>query len=71
VATAVRDALRPDGVNLLQANGPGAGQSVPHLHVHVLPRRLDDDAKLNWGIKPGDRTAIAATADKIRAALKP
>jgi histidine triad (HIT) family protein len=71
VATAVRDALRPDGINLVQANGPGAAQSVPHLHVHVLPRRLDDEAKLNWGLKPGDRNAVALAADKIRAALKP
>ena len=54
-----------------QANGPGAAQSVPHLHVHVLPRRLGDEAKLNWGVNPGDRAAIALAADKIRAALKP
>ncbi len=71
VASAVRDALKPDGLNLVQANGPGAAQSVPHLHLHVLPRRLGDDAKMNWGIRPGDRAAIAATAEKIRAALKP
>jgi histidine triad (HIT) family protein len=70
VATAVRDALRPDGINLVQANGPGAAQSVPHLHVHVLPRKLDDDAKLNWGERPGDRGAIALTAERIRSALK-
>ena len=70
-ACGARDALRPDGLNLVQANGAGAAQSVPHLHVHVLPRKLDDDAKLNWGMRPGDRGAIALTAEKIRAALKP
>ena len=39
VANAVNAALTPDGVNLLQANGPGAGQSVFHLHVHLLGGR--------------------------------
>ena len=39
VARAVIGELKPHGVNLLQANGEGAGQSVPHLHIHIMPRR--------------------------------
>src|ERR1051326_8312427 len=35
VAGAVDKAVRPDGLNLLQANGPGAAQSVSHFHVHI------------------------------------
>jgi hypothetical protein len=35
----------------------------------VLPRKLGDDLKLDWGIKPGDRETIAALAEKIRARL--
>lgn len=66
VATAVRDAVAPDGINIVQANGPGAAQSVAHFHWHVLPRIDGDDLKLNWGLKPGDRDAIAAVADRIR-----
>lgn len=31
-----------DGVNLLNASGASAGQSVPHLHVHIIPRRSGD-----------------------------
>ena len=31
-----------DGVNLLNANGTSAGQSVPHFHIHILPRKSDD-----------------------------
>ncbi len=69
VARAVNRALAPDGLNLIQANGPGAGQSVPHFHVHVLPRRLGDGLKINWEAKPGDRTRIAALAERIRALL--
>jgi histidine triad (HIT) family protein len=66
VANAVEAALTPDGINLLQANGPGAGQSVFHFHVHVLPRRHDDGLTINWMPKPGDRARIAEIAEKIR-----
>jgi histidine triad (HIT) family protein len=69
IATAVNDALEPDGLNLVQANGPGALNSVPHLHVHILPRYTGDDLKLNWGVNPGDMAEIQAVADKVRATL--
>jgi histidine triad (HIT) family protein len=69
VAAAIETALKPDGINLLQANGPGAAQSVQHLHLHVVPRRLGDDLKMNWQLVPGDRAALAAMAERLRAAL--
>ena len=69
VAKAVEAVLKPDGLNLVQSNGRGAAQSVPHFHVHVLPRRLGDKLSLNWELKPGDRTAIAAIAERIKAKL--
>lgn len=69
VAKAASAALKPDGLNLVQSNGPGAAQSVPHFHVHVLPRRLGDKLPLNWELKPGDRAAIAAVTERIKAKL--
>ncbi|MFO1152699.1 MAG: HIT family protein [Rhodospirillales bacterium] len=69
VARGVRAAFAPGGLNIVQANGPGAAQSVLHLHWHVLPRRKDDGLPLNWPLRPGDREAIAAAAERIRAAL--
>jgi histidine triad (HIT) family protein len=69
VARAVNQALSPVGLNLVQANGPGAQQSVRHFHVHVLPRKPGDQLKLNWGVKLGDGETIAALAEKIRASL--
>jgi len=69
IAAAVNAAIDPDGLNLLQANGPGAAQSVPHFHLHILPRRLNDGLAVNWTLKPGDRPRIAAIAERIRAAL--
>lgn len=69
VAKAVMKELKPHGVNLLQANGEGAGQSVPHLHVHIMPRRPNDGVILNWEPRPGDMAAIEAVYKKLKAAL--
>jgi histidine triad (HIT) family protein len=66
VAQAVNAALKPDGLNLIQSNGPGAAQSVGHFHFHVLPRRLGDGLLVNWTPKPGDHAHIAELAERIR-----
>ena len=69
IARAVQIALGPYGMNIVQANGPGAKQSVMHFHVHALPRGKDDGLLLNWGLKPGDMNEIKALAERIRANL--
>jgi histidine triad (HIT) family protein len=69
VARAVNMAISPEGLNLVQANGEGAQQSVKHFHSHVLPRKLGHELKLDWGVKPGDRDVIAALAEQIRSHL--
>jgi histidine triad (HIT) family protein len=66
VSRAVNAALAPQGLSLVQANGEGAKQSVPHFHIHVLPRVRDDGLLLDWPLVPGDRDAIAAAAERIR-----
>jgi histidine triad (HIT) family protein len=66
VAAAIERDLKPYGFNLLQANGPGAAQSVMHFHVHIIPRVQGDDLKMNWGLKPGDLTALAEMARRIK-----
>jgi histidine triad (HIT) family protein len=70
ISAAVRDALQPPGLSLVQANGEAANQTVPHLHVHVLPRRRGDKLPLNWSrTRKGDPSAIADIAERIRARL--
>ena len=66
IAAAIEITLDPDGLNLLQCNGPGAAQSVLHFHMHVLPRKNGDDLKLNWGLEPGNMEDIEKMAERIR-----
>ena len=66
VAGAVARALNPDGLNLVQCNGPAAAQSVMHFHIHVLPRIDSDGLAMNWGLKLGDIEAIGRLAERIR-----
>lgn len=47
-ANAIKKALCCDGVNVLQNNGEAAGQSVFHLHFHVIPRYHGDDFRIPW-----------------------
>lgn len=54
IAKAVQAAFRPDGMTILQANRPAGWQTVPHLHLHVLPRYDNDGVGLTWPRKePG------------------
>lgn len=68
LAGVVREALAPDGVNLLQCNGVAAFQSVFHIHSHLIPRWADDGLAPRWIPTPGDPATMAAVADRIRAA---
>jgi len=67
VAGALQRALNPDGLNMLQANGAAAFQSVPHFHLHLIPRWTGDGKGFDWKLVPGSREEIAGTADRIRA----
>ncbi|MDP2329485.1 MAG: HIT family protein [Reyranella sp.] len=69
VAKAVVSELKPNGVNLLQANGVGAGQSVPHLHFHIMPRRPNDAVAFNWDYRPGNKAEIEAIYKRLMVAL--
>ena len=39
IARAVKRAFAPDGIRTWSSNEPGAGQEIPHFHLHVYPRR--------------------------------
>lgn len=66
VAAAVRQALEPGGINLMQANGPAAGQTVRHFHMHVVPRAEGDGLGMSWTHVPGEPARIADIAARVR-----
>ena len=66
---AVRAATGCQGVNVLQNNGVIAGQAVPHVHVHIIPRTVGGAFKFNWPAGEYPEGKIEALAEKIRAGL--
>ncbi|MBW1998744.1 MAG: HIT family protein [Deltaproteobacteria bacterium] len=72
IIRALRDALDPVGVALLQLNGRGVNQVVMHYHLHLMPR-CGGEPQLpvtNWELKEGDMDSIRKTAEKILSALE-
>lgn len=68
VAAAVVKALGAPGFMLAQLNSSAAGQTVPHYHMHILPRHDGLDLEFH-ARKPEDMAVLNETADKIRAYL--
>ena len=70
LAAAVKKALNPDGINLLQLNGRAANQVVPHLHMHIVPRWYGDGLTISqWDMVAGDMENIKAVAEKIQSEI--
>lgn len=69
VARAVREALQPDGVVIMQFNGAPAGQTVFHLHFHIIPRYEGRQLAGHGQSGRGDDAELAQQAQKIATAL--
>jgi histidine triad (HIT) family protein len=68
LAPKIKEAVGADGILIQQFNGAAAGQTVFHLHVHIVPIKKGVPLKPHAG-DMGDPDALAATADKIRKVL--
>jgi histidine triad (HIT) family protein len=66
LAKRMKEVLATDGVNLINACGAAAWQTVFHFHIHVVPRYEDDPLKLPWIPEAGEPDEIAAMAAKLR-----
>lgn len=66
VARAIRDAFKPEGLSVYQANGKAAGQTVFHYHVHLLPRHEADGMELTWPVKNPPREILESYAERIQ-----
>ena len=69
IARAVKRAFDADGVTINQFNEPAGGQSVFHIHFHVIPRMDGVPLKRHAGGAMEDKAVLAANAEKIRKAL--
>ena len=68
LAPKIQEAMGAEGVLIQQFNGAAAGQTVFHLHVHIVPRKQGEALKPHAG-KMEDQAKLAATAEKIRKKL--
>lgn len=67
---AIKNAFDYDGLNVLQNNGEAAGQTVFHLHVHLIPRNKDDGITIKYVPETNkDDTVIKETLEKIKAQM--
>ena len=67
LAAAVRLAVEPEGLNIIQSNGKVATQTVFHLHVHLLPRWAEDAVGPIW---PMETSYSEAAKDQTLAAVR-
>ena len=69
VAAGVKKGLNPDGIRIAQFNGAPAGQTVYHLHFHIIPAYENRTLAPHASGGPADAALLEQTAAKIRAAL--
>jgi histidine triad (HIT) family protein len=73
LSTSIRSTLAPQGLNLIQANGTAAGQTIRHFHLHLVPRYDRDGVSLQFGhgMAAEDAGELNGVAALIRKELKP
>ncbi len=66
IARALEEAFAPEGMTILQANKAAGWQTVPHLHLHVLPRHANDGVDLAWPRKEPGLETLKEYAARIK-----
>ena len=70
IAKAVKEGVRCDGVNLVQANEPAANQDVFHFHLHIKPRWYNDTVILHWNTTKVSPEKLQESMELIKRALR-
>ena len=65
MAGQMTEKLHCDGFNLVQNNGATAGQTVPHFHIHLIPRYENDGQTINWKQTSPTAEELAAVKKKF------
>lgn len=68
IVQAIKKQLAPDGLNLIQSNGTAAGQTIPHFHLHIVPRYRNDPVVLEFG--HGSKPALHDELERIALSFK-
>jgi histidine triad (HIT) family protein len=68
VTRAVDRAFRPAGLMIVQRSGTVSGETIPHFHLHVLPRTANDGLSLTWPRRNPPADELATVAEQIRLA---
>lgn len=66
VAAHIKSALPCDGFNIVQNNGAAAGQTVDHIHFHIIPRYGDAAGELSFASTKGDMDELKTLAERIK-----
>lgn len=66
VARAMKSELHCDGLNIVQNNGEAAGQTVPHFHLHLVPRYENDNVNIKWEPGESEENQLAELAKALR-----
>jgi len=66
LARRMRERLRCDGMNLLNATEPAAWQTIFHFHIHVIPRYEDDPLELPTRPQQAEAEDLARVAGELR-----
>lgn len=69
IAAVVKSQLNCDGINILQNNGVAAGQSVPHFHIHIVPRYDNDAIDIRWEAQNPTDEQILAMKEQLCAGI--
>jgi len=72
MAKAIKEKLAPDGLNLIQSNETAAGQTIPHFHLHIVPRYKHDKVHLRFGHEhiPAAINELERIASLLKSSIK-
>ncbi len=69
IISPIRNAVSADATTIGINNGPGSGQEIRHIHIHIIPRRRGDSGGIVQQLGPGGGGDLAETAEWIRSRI--